>query len=141
LTHIVAQMNAHVRTAAAALITVGVLAGCSQTTTGTVAMTTEPGPTTMRSSKPTPTPDSPTSSPRPSTPGGPAPDDALTMTCKEYSGLDEDTQQAVIDEILGQEGSVLGPENAELAKTLADATCGFLPDAVLSEILFGGPPP
>jgi hypothetical protein len=63
------------------------------------------------------------------------------MTCKEYSGLDEDTQQAVIDEILGQEGSVLGPENAELAKTLADATCGFLPDAVLSEILFGGPPP
>jgi hypothetical protein len=140
LTHIVAQMNAYVRTAAAALITVGVLAGCSQTTTGTVAMTTEPGPTTMRSSKPTPTPESPTSS-RPSTPGAPAPDDALTMTCKEYSGLDEDTQQAVIDEILGQEGSVLGPENAELAKTLADATCGFLPDAVLSEILFGGSPP
>lgn len=136
-------MSAHVRTAAAALITVGLLAGCSQTTTGTVAMTTEPGPSTTRSSKPTPTPTSPRSSTpsKPSTPGAPAPDDALTMTCKEYSGLDEDTQQAVIDEILGQEGSVLGPENAELAKTLADATCGFLPDAVLSEILFGGPPP
>ncbi|WP_319448522.1 MULTISPECIES: hypothetical protein [unclassified Mycobacterium] len=132
-------MNAHVRTAAAALITVGVLAGCSQTTTGTVAMTTEPGPTTTRSSKPTPTSDRPTSS-APSTPGAPAPDDAMTMTCKEYSDLDEDTQQAVIDEIIGQEGSLIGPENAELAKTLADATCGFLPDAVLSEILFGGPP-
>jgi hypothetical protein len=133
-------MNAYVRTAAVALITVGVLAGCSKTTTGTVAMTTEPGPTTMRSSKPTPTPDSPTSS-APSTPGAPAPDDAMTMTCKEYSDLDKDTQQAVIDEIIGQEGSLIGPENAELAKTLADATCGFLPDAVLSEILFGGPPP
>jgi hypothetical protein len=133
-------MNAYVRTAAAALITVGVLAGCSKTTTGTVAMTTEPGPTTMRSSKPTPTPGSPTSS-APSTPGAPAPDDAMTMTCKEYSDLDKDTQQAVIDEIIGQEGSLIGPENAELAKTLADATCGFLPDAVLSEILFGGPPP
>jgi len=133
-------MSAHVRTAAAALIAAGLLAGCSQTTTGTVAMTTEPGPSTTRSSKPTPTPTSPSSS-TPSTPGAPAPDDALTMTCKEYSGLDEDTQQAVIDEILDQEGSVLGPENAELAKTLADATCGFLPDAVLSEILFGGPPP
>jgi hypothetical protein len=133
-------MNAYVRTAAVALITVGVFAGCSKTTTGTVAMTTEPGPTTMRSSKPTPTPDSPTSS-APSTPGAPAPDDAMTMTCKEYSDLDKDTQQAVIDEIIGQEGSMIGPENAELAKTLADATCGFLPDAVLSEILFGGPPP
>ena len=133
-------MNAHVRTAAAALIAVGVLAGCSQTTTGTVAMTTEPGPSTTRSSKPTPTGDSPTSS-APSTPGAQAPDDAMTMTCKEYSDLDEDTQQAVIDEIIGQEGSMIGPENGELAKTLADATCGFLPDAVLSEILFGGPPP
>ena len=133
-------MNAQVRTAAAALIAVGVLAGCSQTTSGTVAMTTEPGPSTTRSSKPTPTSSSPRSS-TPSTPGAPAPDDALTMTCKEYSGLDEATQQATIEEILGQEGSVLGPENAELAKTLADATCGFLPDAVLSEILFGGSPP
>jgi hypothetical protein len=132
-------MNAHVRTAAAALITVGVLAGCSQTTTGTPAMTTEPGPTTTRSSKPTPTSGSPTSS-APSTPGAPAPDDAMTMTCKEYSDLDKDTQQAVIDEIISQEGSLIGPENAELAKTLADATCGFLPDAVLSEILVGGPP-
>ena len=34
-----------------------------------------------------------------------------------------------------------GVGKTEVAKTLADATCGFLPDAVLSEILFGGPPP
>jgi hypothetical protein len=132
-------MNTHVRIATAALIAVGVLAGCSQTTTGTVSMTTEPGPSTTRSSEPTSTPANPTPSAQ-STPGAPAPDDAMTMTCKEYSDLDEDTQQAVIDEIISQEGSLIGPENDELAKTLADATCGFLPDAVLSEILFGGPP-
>jgi hypothetical protein len=131
-------MNAHVRHAAAALITVGVLAGCSHTTAGSVAMTTEPGPSTTRSSNPTPTSTIPSSS-APSAPGAPAPGDAMTMTCKEYSELDEDSQQAVIDEIVGEQGSLIGPENAELAKTLADATCGFLPDAVLSEILLGGP--
>ena len=136
-------MSAHARTAAAALIAVGLLAGCSQTTTGTVASTTEPGPTTTRSTTPKTSPPSSSlarpSSPAPSTPGAPAPADSLTMTCKEYSGLDAATQQAVIGAILSQKGSVLGPDNSELAKTLADATCGFLPDAVLSEVLFGRP--
>lgn len=132
-------MSAHARTAAAGLIAVALLAGCSQTTTGTVAQTTEPGPTTTRSSTPRTSPSPSPSSSAPSTPGAPAPGDSLTMTCKQYSGLDEDTQQAVIEDILSQKGSVLGPENAELAKTLADATCGFLPDAVLSDVLFGRP--
>jgi hypothetical protein len=63
------------------------------------------------------------------------------MTCSEYSDLDEDTQLAVIDAILAQEGSVLGPQNAEIAKTLADAVCQFLPDGTVSEILMGGGPP
>jgi hypothetical protein len=132
-------MSAHVRIAATALVAVGLLAGCSHTTTGSVATTTEPGMPPAHTYNPTPTSTSPRTS-APSTPGAQPPGDAMTMTCKEYSGLDKDDQQAVVDEIIAQDGSVLGPENAELAKTLADATCSFLPDAVLSEILFGGPP-
>ena len=44
LAPIVAQMKTHVRVGAAALILVGLATGCSRTTEGTVAMTTEPGP-------------------------------------------------------------------------------------------------
>ena len=55
LAPIVAQMKTHVRVTAAALILAGLATGCSRTTEGTVAMTTEPGPrTTSRpSSSPT----------------------------------------------------------------------------------------
>ena len=64
------------------------------------------------------------------------------MTCKQYIDLnDEDTQSAVIEEILKQEGSVLGPQQTEIAKTLADAVCQFLPTSTVSEILLGGGPP
>jgi len=64
------------------------------------------------------------------------------MTCKEYIDLkDEDTRSAVIEKILGQEGSVLGPQQTEIAKTLADAVCQFLPTSTVSEILLGGGPP
>lgn len=140
-TPIVAQMSVHVRTAAAALILVGALAGCSRTTTGTVAMTTEPGPpTTSRApsttSKPTTTPRSPTSGPR--TPTVPAPANALTMTCKEYEELDDETKLAVVQAILSEEESFLGPEESELLKPLADGLCGILPTATVSEVLMGG---
>ena len=98
--------------AAAVLILVGVLVGCSRTTTGTVAMTTEPGAST--------TSRTPTSTSRPSDatllhhhvaayPDPHAPADSLTMTCEQYNDLDAATQQAVIDEIVSQEGSVFGP--------------------------------
>jgi hypothetical protein len=63
------------------------------------------------------------------------------MTCEEYVGLDPDTQTAVIEEILNQGGPVMGPQSAEIAKTLADAVCQFLPSSTLSEILLGGSPP
>jgi hypothetical protein len=63
------------------------------------------------------------------------------MTCEQYIDLDPDTQTAVIEEILAQEGSVLGPQNTEIAKTLADAVCQFLPTSTVSEILLGGGPP
>ena len=67
-----AQMGTHARTlTVAALMCAGLLAGCTQTVTGTVAQTTEPGP--------------------------PIPD-ATMVTCKEYSGLTEDAQLAIVGE-------------------------------------------
>jgi hypothetical protein len=63
------------------------------------------------------------------------------MTCKEYNGLDADTQLAVVQEIVSQEGSVIGQQNIEIAKTLADAMCQFIPDSTVSELLLGGSPP
>ena len=55
--------------------------------------------------------------------------------------LDPDTQTAIVEEILTDEASVLGPGDAEIAKTLADAVCTFLPDSLVSDILTGGGPP
>jgi hypothetical protein len=62
------------------------------------------------------------------------------VTCKEYTRLGAAEQESVIDEILAQEGSVLGPENTDIAKGLTDAACQFLPDVTVSEILLGTPP-
>ena len=77
------------------------------------------------------------SSPRPNVP---PPANSLTMTCKEYIDLgDVDTQSAVIEEILKQEGSVLGPQQTEIAKTLADAVCQFLPTAPSARSSSGRP--
>jgi hypothetical protein len=139
-TPIVAEMSSHVRTAAAALILAGVLAGCSRTTTGTVAMTTEPGAplTTSRTPGSRPSlPRLPTST-APRTPNPNAPADSLTMTCEQYNALDEDTKLAVVGEIVNEEGSLFGGEGAEIAKTLADAMCQILPSAKVSEVLMGG---
>jgi CheY-specific phosphatase CheX len=63
------------------------------------------------------------------------------MTCEEYNGLDSDTQTAVIEEIVAQEGSVISPQNTEIAKTLADAMCQFMPTNTVNELLLGGSPP
>jgi uncharacterized protein YheU (UPF0270 family) len=62
------------------------------------------------------------------------------MTCEEYNGLDPDTQTAVIEEIVAQEGSVIGSQNTEIAKTLADAMCQFMPTSTVNELLGGSPP-
>ena len=147
---IVAQMRTRVLIAGATLVLAAGITACERTTPGTVAMTTEPGPSTPRTSTPsipglpsiTGLPGTPgTSSPRTSS-NVPPPSNSLTMTCKQYIDLnDEDTQSAVIEEILKQEGSVLGPQQTEIAKTLADAVCQFLPTSTVSEILLGGGPP
>lgn len=104
-------------------------------------MTTEPGGSTRISTSSRPTTSSPrTSTPRTS-PGAPPSGDALDVTCKEYAGLDEASQTALIEEILNDETAVLGPGDAEIAKTLADAVCTFLPTSKVSEVLLGEPPP
>ncbi|MCV7417779.1 hypothetical protein H7K36_20935 [Mycolicibacterium litorale] len=110
-----AQMGTHARTltarlAAGALLSAGLLAGCTQTVTGTVAQTTEPGP--------------------------PIPD-AQTVTCKEYGALEEDAQLAIIGELMKEGSGRMGSQRTVVAKTLADAICEYLPAARLSEILVG----
>ncbi|BDX29804.1 hypothetical protein TUM20985_03510 [Mycobacterium antarcticum] len=134
-------MRLRVLVAAATFVVAGAIAGCDRTTPGTVAMTTEAGPSTRTSTSSRPT----TSSPRTSTPRtsseAPPPGGALGVTCSEYVDLDDAGKTAVIEEILSSENSVLGTGDAEIAKTLADAVCTFLPDSTVSEILLGGTPP
>jgi hypothetical protein len=134
-------MRTRVLVAAATFVVAGAIAGCDRTTGGTVAMTTEAGPSTRISTSSRPT----TSAPRTSTPrtssNAPPPGGALAVTCEEYVDLDKAGQTAVIEEILKDEKSVLSPGDAEIAKTLADAVCTFLPDSTVSEILLGETPP
>ncbi|MCV7430091.1 hypothetical protein [Mycolicibacterium bacteremicum] len=138
------------------LIALGLLTGCGRSTDGTVAMTTEPGPPltseTTTSRKPVipglpeipglpdiTIPGFPTQGS--DTPDVPAPPDALTMTCADYNQLDEATQKAVVNAVLEGDQSILGPDNIEIAKSLADAVCQFLVDSTVREVLLGGPVP
>jgi hypothetical protein len=134
-------MRTRVLVAAATFAVAGAIAGCDRTTSGTVAMTTEAGSPTKISTSSRPT----TSSPRTSTPktssSAPPPGDALSVTCAEYVDLDPADKTAVIEEILKDQASVLSPGDAEIAKTLADAVCTFLPESTVSAILLGETPP
>lgn len=145
-------MKTHVRMGAAALILMGLATGCQQTTEGSVAMTTEPGPDLT--SEPTATaqptipglpgfeiPDIPG---LPGLPGSdipevPAPPNATSMTCEEFADLDEATQLAVVRAILGEEGTT--DETAEMtAMIMAGAMCQFMPGMTVSEVVSGSPP-
>jgi hypothetical protein len=95
---------------AAALIGVSLLTGCTRTTTGTLARTTEAGSPLVN---------------------------AQSVTCKEYSELDEQSQLAIVGDLVGKEDNPLGSQGARVAKSLADAICQYVPDARLSEILVG----
>ena len=152
LAPIVAQMKTHVRIGAAALILVGLATGCSRTTEGTVAMTTEPGPPISSGDTETgqPTipglpdfelPDIPglPGFPGNDVPDVPAPANAQTMTCEEYTGLDEATQKAVIRAILTEAG-VTDAEAEFTAMLMAGAMCQFMPELKVSEVVSGSPP-
>jgi hypothetical protein len=144
-------MKTHVRVTAAALILLGLTTACQRTTPGTVAMTTEPGPSvtsTTRSPSTTipglpniPIPDIPLPTRNTDVPEVPAPANALTMTCGEFNDLDEATRLAVIRAILAAEDNPLGPDGESVGQMLADAACQFLPDATVNEVLLGSPPP
>ncbi|MCT7661617.1 hypothetical protein [Mycobacterium deserti] len=147
-------MKTHVRMTAAALVLVGVTTACQQTTEGSVAMTTEPGPP-LTSSPRTPSstvpglpglpglpiPGIPLPTRNTDLPVVPAPPNALSMTCTEFNELDEATRVAVIREILKQENNPLGPDGESIGQMLVEAACQFLPQATVNEVLLGAPPP
>lgn len=140
--------------AGAALILLAV-AGCTQTTEGSVAMTTEPGPP-LTSSPTTPrSPSTPGIPGLPSIPGlpdiqipglpstdvpeVPAPPNATTMSCREYTDLDEATKLAVIRAIIADGANPPVPEAELAALLMADALCQFMPDAEVNEVVIGIP--
>ncbi len=155
-------METHLRVTAAALIFAGLATGCSRTTEGAVAQTTEPGPPIA---SPTDTPSAEPGFPGipglPNIPGlpqipgfplpgntdvpeVPAPANWETMKCSEFTKLDEATQRAVIKAILEQQGGAQqgqGPQSEMIAGLMATAMCGFLPSAVVKEVVLGGSPP
>ena len=153
-------MESHLRVTAAALIFIGLATGCSRTTEGAVAMTTEPGPPISAPTRAPSTADPgfpgipglPNIPGLPQIPGlpmpgnsnvpeVPAPANALTMKCSEFTKLDEATQRAVIKAILEDGGNQQTPESEMVAALMATTMCGFLPSAVVKEVVLGGSPP
>lgn len=143
---------------AAGLIALGLLTGCARSTDGTVAMTTEPGP--PLSSQPTTPgnrgipglpqipglpditiPNLPLPGQGSQIPDVPAPPNAQTMKCSEFNKLDAAERKAVVNAILEREDSILGPENGDIARSLAEAVCQFLTGSTVREVLLGGPVP
>jgi len=147
-------MKTHVRLMAATVVSVGVVLGlttaCQRTTEGSVAQTTQPGPPLTSAPTPdrrTPTipglpeitlPNIPLPTRNTNIPEVPAPANALTMKCAEFSDLDEATRVAVVREILAQESNPLGPDGEFVGQILADAACQFLSGARVSDVLMGG---
>jgi hypothetical protein len=147
-------MKIHASVMAATVVSVGMALGlttaCQRTTEGSVAQTTQPGP--PLTSSPTPDgrlptipglpditlPNIPLPTRNTDIPQVPAPANALTMKCAEFSELDEATRLAVVREILSQESNPLGPDGEFVGQILADAACQFLPGARVSDVLMGG---
>jgi hypothetical protein len=137
-------------TAGAALMLTGLIGACSRTIEGTATRAGSPDATAeTRIPMPTTRSSTPRSTPRTTTPGGPTssrtpsaspPGDPLTTTCEQYTDMSAADKNAVIEAILAEEGSVLGPENTDIAKGLTDAACQFLPKVTVAEILLGTPP-
>ena len=152
-------MRSHLRVTAAALIFVGLATGCSRTTEGAVAQTTEPGPPIAAPTRtPSADPGFPGIPGLPNIPGlpqipgfpmpgntnvpeVPAPANWETMKCSDYTKLDEAGQRAVIKAILEEQGGQQGPESEMVAALMATTMCGFLPSAVVKEVVLGGSPP
>jgi hypothetical protein len=152
-------MRTHLRVTAAALIFVGLASGCARTTEGAVAQTTEPGPPIESPSTRTPSaepgfpgiPGLPNIPGLPQIPGFPMPGNTDvsdvpapagwdTMKCSDFTKLDEAQQKAVVKAILKDSGNTT-PESEMVAGLMATTMCGFLPSAVVKEVVTGGSPP
>ena len=129
-------MSARLRSAAIVLMCLGLVA-CEKTVEGSVAMTTQPGPSTSASptTSRTRTPSPETTSEVPALAG------ALTMKCDEFVKLEQPARIAVVREILKQENSVFGQLGDEFAESMANTMCQFMPDAPVREVLMGSGPP
>lgn len=152
-------MKTHVRVTAAALILMGLATGCQQTTEGSVAMTTEPGPPLSSPTRTAPSlpslPELPNlpnlpnlpipdiqipGLPNTNLPEVPAPPNATTMTCGEYNDLDDATKLAVIRAIVSQDDNPRAAEDEMVALIMADMMCQFMPDSIVNEVVLGGLP-
>ena len=151
-------MRTHLRVTAAALIFVGLATGCSRTTEGAVAQTTQPGPPIESPSTRTPSADPgfpglpglPNIPGLPQIPGFPMPGNTDvpdvpapagwdTMKCSDFTKLDEAQQKAVVKAILNEDG--VTDETTEFtAMLMAGAMCQFMPELTVSEVVSGGPP-
>jgi hypothetical protein len=109
-----------VRIAAAAAMCLGV-AACANTTDGSAATTTEPA-------------DTPASA-------APAPSNVMTMTCAEFTTLDQPVRLEVVRTILDEQGGAPGQPTPEMAEGMANAICQALPDQTVHGVLTGAPPP
>lgn len=59
------------------------------------------------------------------------------MKCAEFNELDLPTRLAVVRVILARDVNAQGPENEQVAMTLAESVCRFFGDAAVIEILLG----
>ena len=148
------MMRTHVWVATLGLILAGLTAGCERTTSGTVAMTTEPGPPITSTRRPSATVPGLPGIPIPTIPNipipgfpnntnvpvVPAPPNALTMTCGDINKLDPATQLAVVRAILAKQNNPFGLNGESIGPMLVEAACQFLPQATVSEVLTGAPP-
>ena len=111
-------------------------------------MTTEPGAPLNSPAPPTSLPDFQLPDiqipglPRPTRstplPTVPAPANASTMTCSEYLELDEATRLAVVNAVLKDDSGALGSMGGNLAKTMTDMACEWVPDLTVSQVLTAG---
>ena len=96
-------------------------------------MTTEPDGATTTS---TTTSRTRTSTPQ-TTSEVPAPSNATTMKCEEFTELDQPERLAVVKEIIEQENSPFGALGDEFAESMANTMCQFMPDQTVRDVLTG----
>jgi hypothetical protein len=109
-------MGMPVRIVATAALCLG-LAACANTTERSGGMTTEP------------------------TAAAPPPPNAMTITCDEFTKLDNAVRLEVVRTILAEEGGAPGQPTPGMAEGITNAICESLPDQTVRTVLAGAPPP